>query len=78
MTIINFIYVNSGETFGHLRLWASVGWGSSALIVGYMVDTASTDKLLYDYSPAFKAMTILWILDIIVLGKLSVSRLKLT
>ena len=73
-----FIYVNSGETFGHLRLWASVGWGSSALIVGYMVDAASADKLLYDYSPAFKAMTILWILDIIVLGKLSVSRLKLT
>ena len=73
-----FIYLNSGETFGHQRLWGSVGWGCTALTVGYMVDAASTDKLLYDYSPAFKAMTILWILDIIVLGKLSVSRLKLT
>jgi len=62
----------SGETFGHQRLWGSVGWGCTALTVGYMVDNASADKLLFDYSPAFKAMTILWILDILVIGKLSI------
>ena len=78
MYIINWlflIYLNSGETFGHQRLWGSVGWGCTALTVGYMVDNASADKLLFDYSPAFKAMTILWILDILVIGKLSVSQI---
>ena len=62
----------SGETFGHQRLWASVGWGSSALIVGYLVDLASADKLLFDYSPAFKVMAILWIIDVFVINKLPV------
>ena len=63
----------SGETFGHQRLWASVGWGSSALIVGYVVDNASSERLLFDYSPAFIVMTILWTIDIFVIGKIPVS-----
>ena len=63
----------SGETFGHQRLWASVGWGSSALLVGYLVDLASADQLLFDYSPAFGVLTFLWILDIFIIMKLPVS-----
>jgi len=63
----------SGETFGHQRLWASVGWGSSALLVGYLVDLASADQLLFDYSPAFGVLTFLWILDIFIIMKLPIS-----
>ena len=63
----------SGETFGHQRLWGSVGWGSSALLVGYLVDLASADQLLFDYSPAFGVLTFLWILDIFIIMKLPVS-----
>ena len=63
----------SGETFGHQRLWASVGWGSSALLVGYLVDLASADQLLFDYGPAFQVLVFLWILDIIIIMKLPVS-----
>lgn len=62
----------SGETFGHQRLWASIGWGSSALFVGYLVDVASAQKLLYDYTPAFGVMTILLVLDVFAIGKLPV------
>lgn len=62
----------SGETFGHQRLWASIGWGSSALLVGYLVDVASAEKLLYDYTPAFGIMTVLLILDVLAIYKLPV------
>ena len=64
---------SSGETFGHQRLWASVGWGSSALLVGYLVDLASETKLQFDYGPAFNTMAVIWFLDILVVGKLPVS-----
>ena len=60
----------SGETFGHQRLWASVGWGLSALIVGYLVDIASESRLLFDYSPAFTVMTVLLIIDLFVIRKI--------
>ena len=60
----------SGETFGHQRLWASVGWGLSALIVGYLVDQASESKLLFDYSPAFTVMSVLFIIDLFVIRKM--------
>lgn len=62
----------SGETFGHQRLWASVGWGSSAILVGYMVDQFSSDSLLYNYTPAFAVMAVLWTLDVLVLTKLQI------
>lgn len=60
----------SGETFGHQRLWASVGWGFSALTVGYLVDAASESHLLFDYSPAFTVMSILFVIDFFVIRKM--------
>jgi hypothetical protein len=62
----------SGETFGHQRLWASVGWGSSALLVGYLVDLASADSLLFNYAPAFTVMAIAWMIDAFIVKKLPV------
>jgi len=50
-----------------------VGWGSSALLVGYLVDAASETKLQFDYGPAFTTMAILWLLDAFIVSKLPVS-----
>ena len=53
-----------------------LGWGISAICVGYLVDVASQNSLLYDYSIAFNVMLVCWIADAVVVGKLSVRRLS--
>ncbi|TRY69999.1 hypothetical protein TCAL_07338 [Tigriopus californicus] len=63
---------NSKEHYGHQRLFASLGWGMAAFIVGYWVDQDSAQSLLFDYSVAFKVMSIAWLMDILVVGYLEI------
>ena len=49
-----------------------VGWGLSAICVGYFVDAASQKSLLYDYTIAFNVMIVCWFADAFVVGKMSV------
>ena len=63
---------NSKESFGHQRLYCSVGWGSAAFLVGYMTDVFSKDKLLFDYDFAYLVLVVAWVADVIVVGYLKV------
>jgi len=58
--------------YGKQRLWASVGWGSMAVVAGYLMDRNSEHSLLYDYSIAFKIMFICWFMDLLVVYRLRV------
>ncbi|XP_040579581.1 major facilitator superfamily domain-containing protein 6 isoform X1 [Lepeophtheirus salmonis] len=58
--------------YGQQRTWNSIGWGISALLMGKLMDIYNQDKLLFDYSPVFNSMLILWTLDIIVIGFLQI------
>lgn len=68
---------NSKEHYGHQRLFASLGWGTAAFIVGYWVDRNSAQSLLFDYSVAFQIMFLAWSMDILVVGYLEVRELNL-
>ena len=59
--------------YGQQRMWASIGWGVSAICVGWVVDQASQTSLLYNYTFAFNVMLMLWIGDAIVVGKITVG-----
>ena len=66
------------QRYGQHRLWASVGWGLSAAVSGYLVDLASQDSLLYSYSPAFTIMLVCWAADILVVSSLSTTQQAVT
>ena len=64
--------------YGQHRLWASVGWGLSAAVSGYLVDMDSQHSLLYNYQWAFTIMLVCWTADILVVSKLDIPEEKVT
>ncbi len=56
------------EDFGGQRLWASVGWGICSVMVGYLIDLDSRDKLLFDYSTPMKIFLLFLLADMVVVG----------
>ena len=64
------------QRYGEHRLWASVGWGLSAAVSGYLVDMDSQHSLLYNYQAAFYIMLVCWAADILVVSRLDIPEQK--
>ncbi len=65
------------EDFGHQRLWASVGWGLSSVLVGYLVDRDSRQSINFDYSTPLIIFVVLMMADVVVVGFWKVARTSL-
>lgn len=68
--ICNEIVDKTTETYGQQRLWASLGWGFSALFVSYFIE----ENILFDYSASFSILVILFTLDLLVIKKLEIPQ----
>jgi len=60
--------VGSKESYGDQRLWASIGWGISAVLVGAAIDLSSVDHLLVNYTPGFAIFSLANALDLLVVN----------
>ena len=61
------------ESFGQQRLYASIGYGSCALLTGYIIDHFSENSFVYNYSPCFVLMTSFWCLAAYTVGRLEIE-----
>uniref|UniRef100_A0A2H8TT59 Major facilitator superfamily domain-containing protein 6 n=1 Tax=Melanaphis sacchari TaxID=742174 RepID=A0A2H8TT59_9HEMI len=62
----------SSEDFGKQKCWASIGWGSFSIFIGWLVDIFSINKKDKDYSPVFYSNIIMTILNFGVVYKIKV------
>ncbi len=65
LTIGEYLF---SQDFGGQRLWMSVGWGLSAVLVGRLVDLANRATILQDFSVAFNVMLDALMADFVTLG----------
>ena len=63
--------------FGQQRMWGAVGWGTFAVITGFLVDEISRGSEKKDYTVMFYLMLVMLILDVVVSSRLKVSVLHI-
>lgn len=61
------------QHYGNQRMYASAGWGVSAMIVGHLMDRASSRSLLSDYTLGFEVMLVAWVADVVAISFMKVS-----
>ncbi|VVC36466.1 Major facilitator superfamily domain,Major facilitator superfamily associated domain [Cinara cedri] len=62
--------------FGKQKLWASFGWGTFSILIGWIVDLFSYGQREKDYSPIFVSCIILTVLNLIVTTQIEVVEVK--
>ena len=74
------LYLISTKKFpsSYQRLWGSVGWGTFAILSGWLIDKFSEGKTTKNYSVGFLMMAVLLLLDIIVSSRLKHTQTKLS
>jgi len=70
--IIIFSGDKSAENFGKQKCWASIGWGSFSIFIGWLVDVFSFNKKDKDYSPVFYSTILITVLNLGVISKMKV------
>ena len=60
------------QHYGTQRMYASAGWGVSAMIVGHLMDRASSKSLLSDYTLGFEVMLVAWLADAVAISFMKV------
>ena len=60
------------QHYGTQRMYASAGWGISAMIVGHLMDSASSQSLLSDYTLGFEVMLVAWLADAVAISFMKV------
>lgn len=68
-----FLSGNRPHDYGAQRLWGALGWGTIAIIAGYLIDVSSVGKNYKDYTSSFVLVFIMLTID-----ALSVSKIKVT
>ncbi|XP_060834215.1 major facilitator superfamily domain-containing protein 6-like protein B isoform X1 [Rhopalosiphum padi] len=63
----------SSEEFGKQKCWASIGWGSFSIFIGWLVDIFSINKKDKDYSPVFYSSVIISIFNFGVANKIKAT-----
>ncbi|GFS57311.1 hypothetical protein NPIL_508521 [Nephila pilipes] len=66
------------ELYGRQRMWGTVGWGSFALLAGYMNQVFTGASAKYSFSPGFYMLTGLFAIDLIVISKLKLKNVKVS
>lgn len=75
MPLLHIIFaIGEKYDYGKQRSWGAVGYGTTALLSGYMIDTFSSDKNFFRVATG--VMLCFLILDLISCVKLNVSILK--
>lgn len=72
-----FLLGDKCEDYGKQKCWASIGWGFSSIILGWVVDLFSVNKKDKDYSAIFYSSIILTIVNFFVISKIKVRLIVL-
>ncbi|XP_026804922.1 major facilitator superfamily domain-containing protein 6-like isoform X1 [Rhopalosiphum maidis] len=64
------------EDFGKQKCWASTGWGTFSIFIGWLVDWFSVNKNEKEYSPVFYSCILLTICNLFVIYKIRIVETK--
>ncbi|XP_063697661.1 major facilitator superfamily domain-containing protein 6-A [Culicoides brevitarsis] len=64
--------------YGNQRLWGAVGWGTLALITGFLIDKLSAKNAEKDYTVIFYLVLILILFDMLISSKLQHKQTKVS
>lgn len=70
--IDNIVADENSVDYGKQKLWGSIGWGISSIVVGWIVDLYSLGKKDKDYTPVFVSCIVITIVNLIVITKIKV------
>ncbi|CAL1299105.1 unnamed protein product [Larinioides sclopetarius] len=64
------------ELYGKQRLWGTIGWGSFALLAGYLNQVLTGSSGKYNFSAGFYMLVLLLLTDLVVISKLKLKNVK--
>lgn len=64
------------ELYGRQRMWGTIGWGSFALLAGYLNQIFTDASSKYNFSPGFYLLAVLFAIDLMVISKLKLKDVK--
>ncbi|KAF8767064.1 Major facilitator superfamily like protein [Argiope bruennichi] len=64
------------ELYGKQRLWGTIGWGSFALLAGYLNQILTGTSGKYNFSAGFYMLVLLLLTDLLVISKLKLKDVK--
>ncbi|GFS49997.1 major facilitator superfamily domain-containing protein 6 [Trichonephila clavipes] len=62
--------------YGKQRMWGTIGWGSFALLAGYLNQVVTGTSSTYNYSAGFYMAVALFVLDMLMITQLKVENTK--
>ncbi|GFY49508.1 MFS_1_like domain-containing protein [Trichonephila inaurata madagascariensis] len=62
--------------YGKQRMWGTIGWGSFALLAGYLNQVVTGTSSTYNYSAGFYMAVALFVLDMLMITQLKVENAK--
>ncbi|GIY40506.1 MFS_1_like domain-containing protein [Caerostris extrusa] len=66
------------ELYGKQRMFGTIGWGSFALLAGYLNQLFTGASSKYSYSAGFYMLALLFVIDLLVISKLKLEDVKVS
>ncbi|GIY14179.1 MFS_1_like domain-containing protein [Caerostris darwini] len=66
------------ELYGKQRMFGTIGWGSFALLAGYLNQVFTGVSGKYSYSAGFYMLALLFVIDLLVISKLKLEDVKVS
>ncbi|KAG8179144.1 hypothetical protein JTE90_015334 [Oedothorax gibbosus] len=66
------------QLYGRQRMWGTIGWGTFALLVGYLNQVLTGTSNTYNYSAGFYMLVALFLIDMLVIPKLQLRKVQVS